>query len=64
MQNNFYVKGTDKIVVISDELKRIFIKHGIPAQHLHVIYNGTPRQQYAIDEALVNTLRQKLDINP
>lgn len=63
LQNNFYVKGTDKIVVISDELKRIFVQHGIPENHLYVIHNGTPSEQYVVDESLVNDLRKKLNIS-
>ena len=62
LQNSFYVKGTDKIVVISDELKRIFIQRGFPENHLRVIYNGTPRAQYEVDEALVMSLKDKLKI--
>lgn len=64
LHNNFYVKGTDKIVVISDELKRMFIRRGFPPTHLHVIYNGTPRAQYEIDPQRVEALRQKLGIQP
>ena len=62
LQNNFYVRGTDKIVVISDELKQMFIRLGLPADHLHVIYNGTPREQYEIDPSVVQTLRNRLGI--
>ena len=62
LHNKFYVKGTDKIVVISDELQQIFIRHGFPVDHLHVIYNGTPREQYQVDETLVRDLRKKLGI--
>ena len=64
LQNQFYVKGTDKIVVISDELKKQFIRQGFPANHLHVIYNGTPREQYQIDESVVQMLRDRLSISP
>ena len=64
LHNKFYVAGTDKIVVISDELRRIFIRHGFPEEHLCVIYNGTPREQYQIDESLVQRLRQRLGIEP
>ena len=64
LHNKFYEKGTDKIVVISDELRRIFIRHGFPESHLHVIYNGTPRSQYQVDEAQVETLRKRLGLAP
>ena len=64
LQNWFYVKGTDKIVVISDELKKFFIEMGIPADHLKVIYNGTPAEIYQnIDPGLINALRKKHNIN-
>ncbi len=63
LQNQFYVKGTDKIVVISDELKKQFIRGGFPANHLHVIYNGTPADQYQIEESLVPILRKRLNIS-
>lgn len=46
LQRLFYVRGTDRIIVISNELKRIFIEKGYPAQHLHVIFNGIPESRY------------------
>jgi len=46
LQNSFYVKGTDKIILISHELKRIFIKKGYPDKHLKVIHNGIPVSRY------------------
>lgn len=65
LHNNFYIRGTDKIVVISDELKRMFVERGFPPAHLHVIYNGTPRAQYeGIDPQRVEALRQQLGIQP
>ena len=62
LQNNFYVRGTDKIVVISDELKQMFVQRGLPADHLHVIYNGTPPEQYKIEGAVTERLRDRLGI--
>jgi len=63
LQNTFYTKGTDKIVVISDELKNQFIELGIPANHLKVIYNGTPAQRYSqIDLSQINKLRESYQI--
>lgn len=47
LQNLFYVRGTDKIIVISHELKRIFISKGFPEKHLQVIHNGIPLNRYA-----------------
>ena len=64
LHNRFYVKGTDKIVVISDELRRIFVRHGFPAHHLHVIYNGTPGEQYQVDESVTHRLGEQLGIQP
>ena len=64
LHNTFYVRGTDKIVVISDELKRMFIRHGFPEEHLYVIYNGTPREQYAVEASLTQELGRRLNIRP
>ena len=64
LQNNFYVRGTDKIVVISDELKKMFVERGFPFNHLHVIYNGTPRAQYEVDTSVTQVLRDRLGIVP
>ena len=63
LHNSFYIKGTDKIVVISDELRLMFIRHGFPKDHLHVIYNGTPREQYQVSDSSVEGLRQRLAID-
>ncbi|MBD0332298.1 MAG: glycosyltransferase family 4 protein, partial [Chitinophagaceae bacterium] len=46
LQRWFYIKGTDKIIVVSDELKKMFIQKGFSPAHLQVIYNGTPASQY------------------
>ncbi|MEQ8807818.1 MAG: glycosyltransferase family 4 protein [Imperialibacter sp.] len=48
IQNWFYVKGTDKVVVVGDELKKVFTENGYPPDHLEVIYNGTPASQYDV----------------
>ena len=65
LQNQLYIKGTDKIVVISDELKRVFMQKGFPPNHLHVIYNGTPISHYQnISEEKVNALRNKFGLSP
>ncbi|WP_053406127.1 glycosyltransferase family 4 protein [Persicobacter sp. CCB-QB2] len=42
IQNSLYLKGTDKMIVISDALKQTFIEKGFPAHHLEVISNGLP----------------------
>lgn len=63
LQNYFYVKGTEKIVAVSDELKNIFVRKGLPSNHMVVINNGTPKEKYDhIDPTIVNELKQKHDI--
>ena len=63
VQNWFYVKGTHKVVLISDELKKVFVGNGYPPSHLEVIYNGTPASQYKV-VALekVSSLRNRLGV--
>lgn len=46
IQNWFYTRFSDKIVVISDELKKSFMNLGISEKHLKVIYNGIPKERY------------------
>lgn len=41
----FYSKGSDKIVVISEGLKEIFVKKGYSPKHLEVIHNGIPPER-------------------
>ncbi|MEM8526717.1 MAG: glycosyltransferase family 4 protein [Bacteroidota bacterium] len=63
LQNWFYVKGTGKIVTVSEQLKNTFIQKGIPAEHLHVIYNGIPKAKYKqYSEEKVAALRQKFGL--
>lgn len=65
LQNWFYVKGTDKIVCISPQLKQTFVNKGFPSEHIQVIYNGLPAerfQQFSDDQVLA--LRQKYDLSP
>ncbi len=47
LQRKFYVRGTSKIVVVSDQLKTHFVESGYPADHIHVIYNGLSRDFFA-----------------
>lgn len=62
-QRWFYVKGTDRIVVISDKLKETFVKKGYPEKHLHVIYNGTPSSRYEkTDPKETEEFRKRLGI--
>ncbi len=65
IQRMFYIAGTDKIVVISDSLKKIFVDKGYPSHHLEVIYNGAPVQRYSsIDENKIKELRSRFNIQP
>jgi glycosyltransferase involved in cell wall biosynthesis len=42
-----YILGTEKIVLISEGLRRIFIRKGYPPSILTVIHNGIPAERYA-----------------
>jgi len=65
LQRKLYVSGTDKIIVISDELKRIFIGKGFPTHHLHVIHNGIPAARYTQwNEQSVDQVRTRYGIQP
>ena len=64
LQNTFYTKGTDKIVVNSPEMKRAFVKMGIAPEHLHVIYNGLPADRFQLlDPQKVEALRKQWNID-
>jgi glycosyltransferase involved in cell wall biosynthesis len=63
IQRLFYIAGTQKIVVISDMMKKIFMEKRYPADHLEVIYNGAPTERYtAIDDRKVIALRNQFGI--
>lgn len=65
LQRWLYVKGTDRIVVISRELKKIFVKKGFPEHHLKVICNGIPPEKYARwSEEKVREMAQRWNIQP
>ncbi len=65
LQNTFYVKGTDKIIAITPSLKEVFVKKGIPENHIHVIYNGLPKARFAqADDQKTESLRQKYGLKP
>jgi L-malate glycosyltransferase len=60
LQNTFYIKGTERIVAVSEELKNIFVKMGIPENHMAVVNNGTPREKYEnLSSELTQQLREK-----
>jgi glycosyltransferase involved in cell wall biosynthesis len=60
LQNWFYVSGTERIIVNSNQLKATFIKKGIPENHLQVIFNGIPRENFSMmDNSVVKELKLK-----
>lgn len=63
LQRLVYVTGTDKIVAVSEGVKVSLAGGGIPAHHVEVIHNGTPREKYErVDEVLTQSLRKKYNI--
>jgi glycosyltransferase involved in cell wall biosynthesis len=63
LQTWFYTAGTDKVIVISQELKRIFIRKGYHERHLMVIPNGIPAHRFSQwSESRVNELRAKFGL--
>lgn len=58
-QNIFNNYFCDKVVVVSEALKGIFLERGIHKHKLHVIHNGTPGEQYKFNP----DLKQKLLAN-
>ncbi len=62
-QSWFYRQGTDKIIAVSEGVKASLIRIGIDADHIEVIYNGTPREKYQLtDYSASEQLRRKYDI--
>jgi len=58
-QNLIYVKGTNKVVAVSEGVKVSLVRGGIPAQHIEVIHNGTPSSKYEnIDHSLTEKFRE------
>ncbi len=63
IQNWFYVKGTDRIVAVSNGVKKALINKKIPANHIEVIYNGTPGEKYKMDNLSdIQLLKEKYNI--
>lgn len=59
----FYQRGTDKIVLISNGLKKIFLQKGYSEKHLHIIHNGTPSERYQqVDLNEVEKIRMQLGL--
>ena len=64
-QNAFYERGTDAIIAVSEGVKESITDIGISADHVHVIYNGTPSEKYQnILPEKVEELRQRYHIYP
>lgn len=64
-QNLIYEKGTDKIIAVSQGVKKDLMKLGISDKNIEVIYNGTSKEKYDhLDPILIQSLRQKFDIKP
>lgn len=63
IQSWFYTIGTDQIIAVSNGVKDALVKKGMKANHVTVIYNGTPAEKYkSIDENQVEQLRIKYDL--
>jgi len=62
-QSYFYMAGTDKIVAVSQGVKRSLVKKGIRGSHIEIIHNGTPARKYEVlDESVEHNLRKKLHL--
>jgi len=62
-QSWFYEKGTDRNIAVSQGVKDSLVLIGISAEHIEVIYNGTPRQKYAqVNPSQVSVLRAKFGL--
>ncbi|HET8859513.1 glycosyltransferase family 4 protein [Marivirga sp.] len=59
-QNIFNNYFCDKIVVVSEALKEIFIERGIHKNKLQVIHNGTPTEQYQPNLEVRKKLQKEL----
>lgn len=66
LQNTFYLKGTDKIVAVSSEVKNALIKIGLPSDHITVIHNGIPQEKYerVFDEKFIEKMKRNYGILP
>ena len=63
LQNLIYYRGTDKIIAVSEGVKASLVGKGIPASHIEVIYNGTPKNKYKnINPETVTRLKKNFQI--
>lgn len=63
-QSTFYERGTDAIVAVSEGVKQSVQSIGISADHIKVIYNGTPAEKYEnMQPDITESLRKKYGID-
>lgn len=63
LQRFLYIKKTNGIVAVSQQIKEAMVNRGFKASHIKVIYNGTPTEKYqAINTQKVEALRKKFEI--
>nr|WKN37163.1 glycosyltransferase family 4 protein [Tunicatimonas sp. TK19036] len=64
-QSAFYERGTDAIIAVSEGVKESINAIGISADHVQVIYNGTPAEKYQnILPEKIEALRKHYQIHP
>jgi glycosyltransferase involved in cell wall biosynthesis len=65
LQSWFYERTTDRIVAVSQSVKNQLVAKGINAEHIEVIYNGTPKEKYKLlDHEKTEQLRKKYNLQP
>jgi len=65
LQSWFYERTTDKIVSVSQSVKNQLVAKGINAEHIEVIYNGTPKEKYTkLNQKKTEELRKKFQLQP
>lgn len=63
LQNWFYTRFTDGIIAVSKGVQDSLVQLGLPAKHIHVIPNGTPRSKYDhVSQQKAEQLRQHYQI--
>ncbi|MBT34243.1 MAG: hypothetical protein CMO01_31650 [Thalassobius sp.] len=64
-QNLVYVKGTDKVIAVSEGVKKSLMAGGIPDKHIAVVYNGTPKEKYDnLDPLKIEAFKKEYGIEP
>lgn len=65
LKSLFLQAGADKLVVISEGLKDIFLKAGVSEKFMTVIHNGIPKERYnQWSEERVEYFKNKFNIKP